>query len=300
MQPQSLISYDKYLSMVDNMGILIHLAKRWVAGEYLEDAVERAKSENSRGISGIINHVGEHNEDIANIEASAEEYNQLLDGIKQEKIDSSISITPTRLGLMKDVPTCTRAIEPLVKKAGDFGILVWMDMEGSTHTQQIIDVYKHLYKENKNLGIAIQAYLFRTPEDLEELSAMGARIRLCKGAYNESADIAIKRHEDIRKAYADMLEMLFREGGLELIAVATHDDELIELAMQLNKKYPRNFEFQMLIGTHDKRKEELAREGYKVCGYIPYGKGWLGYFLHGLNEQKRDIKTALVCVIKGD
>ena len=94
--------------------------------------------------------------------------------------------------------------------------------------------------------------------------------------------------------------MLFREGGLELIAIATHDDELIELAMQLNREHPRNFEFQMLMGAHDKRKEELAREGYKVCGYIPYGKGWLGYFLRRLNEQKRDIKTALVCVIKGD
>lgn len=282
------------------MGILIHLAKRWVAGEYLEDAVERAKSANSRGISGIINHVGEHNEDIAKIEASAEEYNRLLDGIKQEKIDSAISIKPTQLGLMKDVPTCTRTIEPLVRKAAELGIFVWMDMEGSIHTQQIIDIYKHLYKENKNLGIAIQTYLFRTPEDLKELSAMGAKIRLCKGAYNEPADIAIKRHEDIRKAYADLLEMLFREGGLELIAVATHDDELIELAMQLNKEHPRNFEFQMLMGAHDKRKVELAGEGYKVCGYIPYGKGWLGYFLRRLNEQKRDIKTALVCVIKGD
>ena len=286
--------------MGDNMGILIYLAKRWVAGEYLEDAVERAKFTNNRGISGIINHVGEHNEDIAKIEASAKEYNRLLDGIKQEKIDSAISIKPSQLGLMKDVPTCTGTIEPLVKKAADLGIFVWMDMEGSAHTQQIIDIYKHLYKENKNLGIAIQAYLFRTPKDLEELSAMGAKIRLCKGAYNEPAEIAIKRHEDIRKAYADLLEMLFREGGLELIAVATHDNELIELARQLNKEHPRNFEFQMLMGAHDKRKVELAGEGYKVCGYIPYGKGWLGYFLRRLNEQKRDIKTALVCVIKGD
>jgi len=282
------------------MGILIHLAKRWVAGEYLEDAVERAKSVNDRGISGIINHVGEHNEDIYKIEASAEEYNQLLDSIKQEKIDSAISINPTQMGLMKNVQTCIRTIEPLVKKAADLGIFVWMDMEGSIHTQQIIDIYKHLYKENKNLGIAIQAYLFRTPEDLKELSAIGARIRLCKGAYNESADIAIERHEDIKKAYANLLEMLFREWEPGLIAVATHDDELIELAIQLNKEHPLNFEFQMLVGTHDKRKEELVREGYKVCGYIPYGKSWLGYFLHGLNEQKRDIRRALVCVIKGD
>ena len=282
------------------MGILIHLAKRWVAGEYLEDAVERAKSANSRGICGIINHVGEHNEDLAEIEASANEYSRLLDGINQEQIDSAISIKPTQLGLMKDVQSCIRTIEPLVKKAGDLGIFIWIDMEGSAHTQQIIDIYKHFYKKNKNLGLAIQAYLFRTPDDLKALSAIGAKIRLCKGAYRESADIAIQRHEDVRKSYADQLEMLFREGGLELIAVATHDNELIELARQLNRDHPRNFEFQMLMGAHDKRKEELAGEGYKVCGYIPYGKGWLGYFLRRLNEQKRDIKTALVCVIKGD
>ncbi|MDF1558282.1 MAG: proline dehydrogenase family protein [ANME-2 cluster archaeon] len=282
------------------MSILIHLAKRWVAGEYLEDAIERARSANNRGISGIINHVGEHNEDIAEIEASAEEYSRLLDGIKQEKIDCAISIKPTQLGLMIDVQTCIRIVEPLVKKADDLGLFIWMDMEGSAHTQHIIDIYKHLYKENKNLGLAIQAYLFRTPDDLKELSAMGAKIRLCKGAYREPADIAIKKHCDIRKVYADQLEMLFREGGLERIAVATHDDELIDMARQLNKDHPRNFEFQMLMGAHDKRKEQLAGEGYRVCGYIPYGKGWLGYFLRRLNEQKRDIKTAIVCVLKGD
>ncbi len=282
------------------MGILIHLAKRWVAGEYLGDAVERAKSANTRGISGIINHVGEHNEDIAEIEASAEEYSRLLDGIKQEQIDSAISIKLTQLGIMKDEKTCIRTVEPLVKKAADLGIFVWMDMEGSVYTQQIIDIYKHLYKENKNLGLAIQAYLFRTPDDLKDLSAIGAKIRLCKGAYREPADIAITKHDDIRKAYTDQMEMLFKEGGLKLIAVATHDDELIDMARQLNRDHPRNFEFQMLMGAHDKRKEELAREGYKVCGYIPYGKGWLGYFIRRLNEQKRDIKTALVCVLKGD
>lgn len=282
------------------MGILIHLAKRWVAGEYLEDAIERAKSANMRGITGIINHVGEHNEDIAEIEASAEEYSRLLDGIKQEQIDSAISIKPTQLGLMKDMQTCTATIEPLVRKAADLGIFVWIDMEGSAYTQNIINIYKQLYPENRNMGLAIQAYLFRTPDDLKDLSAIGAKIRLCKGAYKEPSDIAIKKHNDIRKAYANQMEMLFSEGGPELIAVATHDDELIELARQLNRDHPRNFEFQMLMGAHDKRKEELARDGYRVCGYIPYGKGWLGYFLRRLNEQKRDIKTAIVCVIKGD
>ncbi|MCL7412600.1 MAG: proline dehydrogenase family protein [ANME-2 cluster archaeon] len=282
------------------MGILIHLAKRWVAGEYLEDAVERARYANTRGITGIINHVGEHNEDIAEIEASAEEYSRLLDGIKQEQIDSAISIKLTQLGLMKDVQTCTGTIEPLIRKAADLGIFVWIDMEGSAYTQNIIDIYKQLYRENKNIGLAIQAYLFRTPGDLKDLSAIGGKIRLCKGAYKELADIAIRKHDDIRKAYEDQMEMMFRNGGPELIAVATHDDELIDLARQLNRDHPRNFEFQMLMGAHDKRKEELAREGYKVCGYIPYGKGWLGYFLRRCNEQKRDIKTAVVCVIKGD
>ncbi|MCL7475285.1 MAG: proline dehydrogenase family protein [Methanosarcinales archaeon] len=282
------------------MGILIHLAKRWVAGEYLEDAVERAKSANTRGITGIINHVGEHNENISEIEASAEEYSRLLDGIKQEQIDSAISIKLTQLGLMKDVQTCIRTIEPLIRKAADLDIFIWIDMEGSAYTQDIIDIYKQLYTENKNIGLAIQAYLFRTPDDLKDLSVIGAKIRLCKGAYKEPSDIAIKEHCDIRKAYADQMEMLFRDGGPELIAVATHDDELIELARQLNRDHPRNFEFQMLMGAHDKRKEELARDGYRVCGYIPYGKGWLGYFLRRLNEQKRDIKTAVVCVIKGD
>ena len=102
--------------------------------------------------------------------------------------------------------------------------------------------------------------------------------------------VFVKDNKEICAAYRDQLEILFK------VRVC----ELIELARQLNKEHPRNFEFQMLMGAHDKRKEELAGEGYKVCGYIPYGKGWLGYFLCRLNEQKRDIRTALVCVLKGD
>lgn len=280
------------------MGLLIHLAKRWVAGEYLEDAVDRARSANSKGISGIINHVGEHYQDTARIEASAEEYHRLLTAIRQEKIDSAISIKLTQLGLMKDIDTCISIIEPLVQKAAQQDTFVWIDMEGSPYTQQVIDIYRTLFAAYKNLGIAIQAYLYRTPQDLQELSAMGAKIRLCKGAYKESGEIIIKKHDDIRKAFADQLDMLFEQGGLALIAVATHDEKLIEHAKQLNKDYPRKFEFQMLMGVHDRRKENLAKEGYRVSGYIPYGKGWLGYFLRRLNEQKRDIKTALVCLIK--
>ncbi len=282
------------------MGILIYFAKRWVAGEYLEDAIKRAKVANRRGISGIINHVGEHFEESARIEASGHEYARLLDAIKQEQVDSAISIKPTQLGLMKGVQTCIETVEPLVKKADEQDTFVWIDMEGSSYTRQIIDIYTHLYKEHKNVGIAIQTYLFRTPHDLDELSALGAKIRLCKGAYKEPADIAIQKHDEIRRVFASQLESLFKKGELECIAVATHDAELIELAKRLNRENQRRFEFQMLMGVHDRRKETLAQEGYRVSGYIPYGKGWLGYFLRRLNEQKRNIKTAFISLFRQD
>jgi proline dehydrogenase len=282
------------------MGILIHFAKRWVAGEYLEDAIERARLANSHGISGIINHVGEHNEDIELISASAVEYSRLLDAVNSEQLDSSISVKPTQLGLMKDKKTCINTLEPLVKKASDSGIFIWIDMEGSPYTQAIIDIYKHLFSDHKNLGIAIQAYLFRTPDDLKALSAIGGNIRLCKGAYNESAEIIIKDHNKVTEAFASQMESLFKNGGPGLIAIATHDSSLIELANELHKTYPRNFEFQMLMGVRDKLKEKLVREGYKVSGYIPYGKGWLAYFLRRLNEQKRDIKTGFISLFKQD
>jgi len=282
------------------MGILIHFAKRWVAGEYLEDAIVRARSANSCGISGIINHVGEHNEDIELIEASAVEYDRLLDAVKNEQLDSSISVKPTQLGLMKDKKTCINTLEPLVRKASDSGIFIWIDMEGSPYTQAIIDIYKHLFSEYKNLGIAIQAYLFRTPDDLKALSAIGGNIRLCKGAYNESAEIIIKDHNKVTEAFASQMESLFKNGGPGLIAVATHDSSLIELAKELHKTYPRNFEFQMLMGVRDKLKEKLVGGGYRVSGYIPYGKGWLAYFLRRLNEQKRDIKTGFISLFKQD
>ena len=128
------------------MGLLIHFAKRWVAGEYLEDAIIRTQSANSRGISGIINHVGEHYEDLERITASAEEYDRMLDAIEQKHLDSAISVKPTQMGLMRDADTCINILRPLVKKASDLGILVWIDMEGSQYTQEIIDTvsYTHL------------------------------------------------------------------------------------------------------------------------------------------------------------
>ena len=283
-----------------NMGILIHLAKRWVAGEYREDAVKRAKSANSRGIRSIINHVGEHFEDAAQIEASALEYMKLLDAIQQEQLDSAISIKPTQLGLMMDADTCLRTITPLIKKADNLGIFVWIDMEGSIHTQHIIDIYKQLYREHKNVGIALQSYLFRTPDDLNELSTLGAKIRLCKGAYREPDTIALQNQDEICKAYAEQLSGLFEKGGPELIAVATHDDNLIELAKKLNTRHPRPFEFQMLMGVRDRLKDYLVGERYTMSGYIPYGKGWLPYYLRRLNEQKRNIKTAFISLFKQD
>lgn len=282
------------------MGILIHLAKRWVAGEYLEDAVERAKYANSRKIRGIINHVGEHFLLMPQIEASAGEYSRLLDAIKRELLDSDVSIKLTQLGLMVDADTCINTIEPLIKKADDYGIFVWIDMEGSLYTQQIIDIYKILYKTYRNLGLAVQAYLFRTPADLDELSMLGAKIRLCKGAYKEPGSIAIQDQDKISRAFADQLETLFERGDMELIAVATHDINLIHLAEQLYSEKQLNFEFQMLMGVNDKLKEKLVEDGYKVSGYIPYGKGWLGYFLRRLNEQKRNIKTAIISLVRQD
>lgn len=272
------------------------VAHRWVAGNDLEDAIEKARILNKDGITAIINHVGEHITSQEQGKREREEYFRIIDAIVASDIRASVSLKPSQLIVTKNLADLIGALEPIVKKAMDSGIIVCIDMENSEYTQLTIDAYKILSgRSYKNLQIVVQTYMYRTPDDLKELEKIGAKARLCKGAYRtESPKVIIKGEENICKTFASRLEEIFQNRKLNLVSVATHDPDIIQKVKELDRIYPgMNFEFQMLIGMNNKLMRKLAKEGYAVSAYTPYGKNWIPYFYRRVRENKDYVAKGL-------
>lgn len=266
--------------------ILKRFARQWIAGDTLEQAIERAKKSNKAGVRGIINLLGEHAESILMTESAMVEYLQILDAIAEENAQASISVKPTQLGMSMDKKICEENFVRLLESAKKRQIFIWIDMEGSRYTQPTLDLYKSL-RHYDNVGVALQAYMKRSAKDLNDLLAVDGKIRLCKGAYKESDEILVGGYKQVRENFSKLMKVLFERGNN--FAIATHDDALIEEAKELSKQHEKNFEFQLLMGVRENLKQKLVQEGFTVADYIPYGRRWLAYMVRRLRERKRNI-----------
>jgi len=278
-------------------GLLFQIAKHWIAGETYEEAMERAQQSNAHKMLGIINLLGE---DVAAQEetaAATTEYLQLLKAIDARKIRSCISIKPTQLGLGIDKKLFENNLNSIVSTAKLLGNFVWIDMEGSPYTADTIDSYLELRKKFDNVGVAIQSYLNRSEEDVNRILDSKGMIRLVKGAYNEKPEIAFKNKKQINENFSKLMRMMFERG--EGFAIATHDEKLIEEAVELSGSRQVDFEFEMLMGIRDKKKIELAQHGYRVSEYIPYGKGWWPYSVRRIREHKSNIFLLARSLVSG-
>lgn len=275
---------------------LLKLVGRWIAGERMEEAVARAKMRNRRGLKAIINILGEHLEEKAEVEKVREEYLELIDALAEERIDGGISVKPSQLGMDIDEEYCLANLWRIAGKAGEKGIFLWLDMESSAYTQGTINLYLKLFKVHREVGVALQAYLRRSEGDLVELLKAGAKVRLVKGAYNEPHEIRYASNTAIKENFKKLMAMLFEEG--EGFAIATHDRGLIDEARKLSLGRKGVFEFQMLMGVGAGLKEELLKEGYTVADYVPYGQNWLPYSLRRLREGKENVLLLLKSVIR--
>jgi len=278
-------------------GLLFQIAKHWIAGETYEEAMERAQQSNAHKMLGIINLLGE---DVAAQEetaAATTEYLQLLKAIDARKIRSCISIKPTQLGLGIDKKLFENNLNSIVSTAKLLGNFVWIDMEGSPYTADTIDSYLELRKKFDNVGVAIQSYLKRSEEDVNRILDSKGMIRLVKGAYNEKPEIAFKNKKQINENFSKLMRMMFERG--EGFAIATHDEKLIEEAVELSGSRQVDFEFEMLMGIRDKKKIELAQHGYRVSEYIPYGKGWWPYSVRRIREHKSNIFLLARSLVSG-
>ena len=267
--------------------LLFQVAKHWIAGETYEQAMERAGQANAGKMLGIINLLGEEIRVREETNAATTEYLEILKAIDARKIRSCISIKPTQLGLSIDKKLFEDNMNSILSAAKSLGNFVWMDIEGSPYTADTIDSYLEFRKRFDNVGVAIQAYLKRSEEDVNRILDAKGMIRLVKGAYNESPKIAFKRKNQINENFSKLMRLMFERG--QGFAIATHHEKLIEEAAELSKSRQVDFEFEMLMGIRDKKKIDLAERGYRMSEYIPYGKGWWAYSVRRIREHKSNI-----------
>ena len=267
--------------------VLFKIAKQWIAGDTVDDALIAAKSAYSLRRHAIINKLGEYHTSKKQIKVVLEEYQKIVNSFRKWKIRGAISIKPTQIGLSISQKECNRNFEKIIQKARNAHVFVWLDMESSEHTDETIEIYHTFFSKYERLGIALQANLKRTENDLNDLIGMGAKIRLVKGAYREKANIAFKTKNDVDNNFIKLMKILFKKGNE--FAIASHDTKIIQKAQSLSKKYPRKFEFQFLKGIREEFKSDLVKKKFVVSEYIPYGVNWLPYSIRRIKERKRNI-----------
>lgn len=266
---------------------LFKIAKQWIAGDVVDDALVSAKDAYDSGRHAIINKLGEYHTSKKQINTTMKEYQKIVRSFRKWRIRGAVSVKPTQIGLSISQKECHRNFEKIIQNAREAHVFVWLDMESSEHTDETIEIYSAFFSKYERLGIALQANLRRTEDDLNDLLGIGAKIRLVKGAYREKARISFKTKKDVDDNYVKLMRILFKKGNE--FAIASHDAKIIQKAQSLSKRYPRKFEFQFLKGLRDELKPGLIKKKFVVSDYIPYGTNWLPYSVRRIKERKRNI-----------
>jgi proline dehydrogenase len=272
--------------------LLRGFAWRYVAGEELADGVVVAQALNMQGLKVSLDHLGESVTNAHEAAAATQAYLPALEAIAAEGLDANISLKLTQLGLDISREQCVAHLRQILDRARARGdIFVRLDMESSAYTDRTLDLHEELWDAGyRNVGIVLQAYLYRTPADLERALRLGTRVRLCKGAYREPPEFAWPSKAAVDASFGHLMERLLLEGNYP--AIATHDERLIRHAQDFarrNRIAPDRFEFQMLFGVRRDLQFQLARQGYNVRVYVPYGRNWYSYLMRRLAERPANL-----------
>lgn len=269
------------------------LSSRFVAGMEVEDALRASEAVNRQGMSVTLDSLGESVTSEAEAHRAAEIYHQLLDLIAARKLESNISVKLTQMGLALDPALAESIAAGLAEHAHSTGSFLRIDMEDSSLTQITLDIVRRLHARpdlRGSIGIVIQAYLYRSKADIEQLIADGIRVRLCKGAYKEPASVAFPRKADVDASYIQLSQLLLQSPLYH--GLATHDEAMIEAAKSFARQHgiaPSRFEFQMLYGVRRDLQRKLIAEGYNVRVYVPFGREWYPYFMRRLAERPANV-----------
>jgi proline dehydrogenase len=236
-------------------------------------------------MSAILNFLGEYSSDEKTVDQTVSEYASLIDLMHARKIRGSVSVKPTQLGLAMDFNVCLQNLVKLATKAKKLGRFMWIDMESVKFTEDTITIYLELYKQYDMVGVAIQSYLRRSASDILHIVEHGGKVRLVKGAYHEPEQHAFSTKDEVDANYVKLMKILFDSESY--FAIATHDSNIIEKAIELSKN--AKFEFQMLMGIRDELKRDLVAKNFVVAEYIPYGSQWFPYSVRRIRERKRNL-----------
>lgn len=264
------------------------VARRYIAGETMADAVRVARNLNKRGFRATMDILGEDVHRLEQAHDAAENYRTLLDELHTQTIDSNVSVKLTQLGLKVDKRECLALADSVVVRAREHGNFVRIDMEDSSCTSDTLEIYAQLRRRHENVGVVIQAYLHRTQDDVARLLPLKPNFRLCKGVYVEPPSIAYREMEDINRNYLALLERLLRSGTY--VGIATHDEHLVRQAQDWIRDLklpPTAYEFQMLLGVNESLRNKIHAAGHPLRVYIPFGRDWYAYSVRRLRENPR-------------
>ncbi len=280
-------------SFSERSGVGRKMSSRFVAGMELDDALHVAKAVNGQGMAVTLDSLGESVTSEMEAHRAAEIYHRLLDSIAAQKLDANISVKLTQTGLELSPELATTIAESLAQHASATGNFLRIDMEDSSLTQTTLDIVRRIHAKpdlHGAIGIVIQAYLYRSQSDIEQLLVDGIRVRLCKGAYKEPAEVAFPNKADVDANYVKLSHLLLESPLYH--GLATHDEAMITEARTFTHKHgidPGRFEFQMLYGVRRDLQRKLILEGYNVRVYIPFGREWYPYFMRRLAERPANV-----------
>ncbi|WP_085505815.1 proline dehydrogenase family protein [Thalassobacillus devorans] len=293
------LSKNKFFTKLAKKYGLRFGAGRFVAGETIPDAVQTIRKLNENGMSVTIDHLGEFIDSEAEARQAADECIEAIKAISKNNLDSQLSLKMTSMGLDISHDLVMENMRRILQAGKEYGVFVTIDMEDFERCQKTIDIFKELREEFDNVGTVLQAYLYRTVEDIKELDQYNPNLRLVKGAYKESPKVAFPEKKDVDENFKEIIKIHLLNGNFT--AVATHDDAMIDYTKQLVKVHNISndqFEFQMLYGIRVERQEELVKEGYNMRVYVPYGNDWYGYFMRRLAERPANVAFVLKGVLK--
>ena len=266
------------------------LTERFIAGETVEEMLAAVRRLSREGFDATLDHLGESVGDPADAGEACRTYLAILDRLAREGLRSAVSIKLTALGLAFDEALARRHLSVMAERARELHTFVRIDMEGSAYTERTLAAFRAVDAPRDVLGIVIQAYLYRSERDIDDLVARGARVRLVKGAYKEPATIAFPKKPDVDANFVKLMQKLLASGGYH--AIATHDPKMIAATQDFARRHnigPDRFEFQMLYGVRRRLQRALLREGYRVRIYVPYGRQWYPYFMRRLAERPANV-----------
>jgi proline dehydrogenase len=270
-------------------------ARRFIAGETVGEVIDTVRALEARGLAHTLDHLGENVASLSEADAATRDYIDIIDAVTRSGIGRDLSLKLTQLGLAVDKASAIDNLRKILDRAGAAECFVGIDMEGSAYTAVTLEIFETLWRHGYHgMGIVLQAALYRSEQDLDRINALGARVRLVKGAYQESKQVAYQKKEDVDAAYLRMAKRLLTDGRYP--ALATHDPKMIEVARTWAADHevpPDRFEFQMLYGIRRDLHAQLVNDGFRVRIYVPFGGDWFPYFMRRLGERPANVMFVL-------